>query len=605
MNRRLSTVDFHAVPSRLTTAENLINKNAELSARVRLAASIGAKLKEENERIKAHNEQLATDKQRLQAEVSRYSERVVLLEEELRWLKAQYYGRSAQNSDAAEANPDQRLLFNEAEVLAAIEAAEEAHRQRTSKIEAHERKRSSDSGRKAIPEHFPRRVIEHDLPAEQKLCTKCAVPHPLMRIGQEVRECYRFTPPKISVERHVRPTYVCEQRHEAPITAPAPPVILPKSLASPSLLAHVINAKFNDGLPLYRVSRQLQRLGVDLGPGTLGTWVNTIGSEKVLPLINLMREALLAAPFMHIDETPLQVLRSGKAVGSDHYIVVRAADACMASGGSAISGPPVRRIILYDYIVSRTTAALKELFVGMDGPYQGKLVSDGLERYDEIAAQLKLEHFGCMQHCRTMFFKARKVSQLPSSRTLAHAAIEDHIRPLYEVERQIKALEEEHARRGQSLPLEVVLALRQEKSKPRMEKFKAWVDELLPGTPPNSALGKALGYTARQWHKLERYLHHPEIPIDNNYIERQIKHYATGRKSWLFCYDALGAQASANLFSLVMTARANQVEPFAYLNHLFEQLPAASTVEQIESLLPWNLKAALDKQSNRAQVSAA
>ena len=577
----------------MTSAENLINKNAELIARLRLAERIEAKLKEENEKIKAHAERLATDKHRLQAEVTRYGERVVLLEEELRWLKAQYYGRATQKSDAAEENPDQRMLFNEAEVLAAIEAAEEAHRQRTMKVEAHERKRSADSGRKAIPEHFPRIVIEHDLPAEQKMCTKCAVPHPLRRIGQEVRECYRFESPKISVERHVRLTYVCEERHEAPITAPAPPVILPKSMASSSLLAHVISAKFNDGLPLYRVSRQLERYGMDLGPGTLGTWVNTIGGEKIMPLINLMNEALFAAPFMHIDETPLQVLRSDKAVGVDHYIVVRAA------------GPPGQRIILYDYIASRTTAALKELFVGADGPYQGKLVSDGLERYDEIAAELKLLHFGCMQHCRTGFFKARKVSQLPSSRTLANAAIEDHIRPLYEVERQIKALAEEYLGRGAILPLEMIRALRQEKARPRMEKFKAWVDELLPGTPPNSALGKALGYAARQWHKLERYLDHPDIPIDNNYIERQIKHYATGRKSWMFCYDALGAQASANLFSLVLTCRANDVEPYAYLNHLFEHLPAASTVEQIESLLPWNLKTELDEPTNRAQVSAA
>ena len=105
--------------------------------------------------------------------------------------------------------------------------------------------------------------------------------------------------------------------------------------------------------------------------------------------------------------------------------------------------------------------------------------------------------------------------------------------------------------------------------------LKAWVDELLPGTPPNSALGKALAYTTRQWPKLTRHLQHAEIPVDNNYIERQIKHYATGRKSWLFSYDAVGAQASANLFSLVMTARANDVEPYAYLNYLFEYLPAA------------------------------
>jgi len=565
----------------------LADKNAELAVRLKIAEEQNRLLRAENQRLKQVEQCL----QQVKGELEKTTERKVLLEEEVRWLKAQYYGRSTQTSDAAEQNPDQRLLFNEAEVLAAIAAADEAHRQRTTKIEAHERKHSADSGRKAIPEHFPRIEIEHDLAPEQKMCTKCAVPHPLTRIGEEIRECYRFEPPKISVEQHIRPTYVCEERHEAPITAPAPPSILPKSMASPSLLAHVIKSKFDLGLPIYRVSQDLQRYRMDVGPGTLGTWVNTVGGEKVVPLINLMGEELLAAVFMHIDETPLQILRSDKAVGSDHYIVVRA------------GGPPGRRIILYDYIASRTTAALKQLFVGPDGPYQGKFISDGLERYDDIATELKLLHFGCLQHCRTMFFKARKVSQLPSSRTLANAAMVDYIRPVYQVEERIKALREAHAARWEVLPLEAVRALRQEKSKPILEKFKAWVDELLPGTPPNSALGKALGYTSRQWPKLVRHLDHPEIPVDNNYVERQIKSYATGRKAWLFAYDAVGAQASANLYSLVMTCRANEVEPYAYLNHLFEHLPAASTVEQVEALLPWNVKAVLDEQKKSQERS--
>ncbi|MGA2191271.1 MAG: IS66 family transposase [Steroidobacteraceae bacterium] len=558
----------------------LADKNTELAVRLKVSEEQIRLLREENQRLK----QVELAHEQLKSEHQQTVERKVLLEEEVRWLKAQYYGRSTQSTDAAEQNADQQMLFNEAEVLAAIEAADEAHRQRTTKIDAHERKRSADAGRKAIPDHFPRIEIEHDLAPEHKLCTKCAVPHPLTRIGQEIRECYRFEPPRIRVEQHIRPTYVCEERHEAPITAPAPPVILPKSMASPSLLAHIINSKYNLGLPLYRVSQDFKRYRMDLGPGTLGTWVSTVGGENIVPVINLIRDALFAAPFMHIDETPLQILRSDKAVGSDHYIVVRA------------GGPPGQRIILYDYLASRTTEGLKQFFIGPDGAYQGKLISDGLERYDDIAAQLKLLHFGCLTHCRTMFFKARKVSQLPSSRTLANAAIEDYIGPVYHIEGQIKALRAEYQQRGEPLSLETVLQLRQQKSKPILEKFKAWIDDLLPGTPPNSALGKALGYAHRQWPKLVRHLDHAEIPVDNNYSEQQIKHFATGRKAWLFSYDASNAQASANLFSLVMTCRVNDVEPYAYLNYIFEHLPAASTVEQIEALLPWNLKSMLDEQ---------
>jgi len=194
----------------------LANKITELAVRLNVSEEQVRLLREENTRLK----KIEHAHEQLKGEHQQTVERKVLLEEEVRWLKAQYYGRSTQATDATEQNPDQAMLFNEAEVLAAIEAADKAHRARTTKIEAHERKRSADAHRKAIPEHFPRIEIEHDLPADQKMCTQCAVPHPLTRIGQEVRECYRFEPPTISVEKHIRPTYVCEELREAPITAP-------------------------------------------------------------------------------------------------------------------------------------------------------------------------------------------------------------------------------------------------------------------------------------------------------------------------------------------------------------------------------------------------
>lgn len=550
-------------------SQTLLEHHAELTARLQVLGHLNAQQLEDNRKLKAEN--------------ARLTERAVLLEEELRWFKAQFFGRSTQQ-DSAAVNPAQGYLFNEAEALATLQAAEAAQAART-EVATHERRHGG--GRKAISEHFPRIRIEHDLPEEQKLCTTCAIPHPLTRMGEETRECYRYEPPKVSVEQHVRPTYVCAVRHEAPVTAPAPAVLLPKTMASASLLAYLVTAKFVDGLPLYRVARQLERLGMELPAATVGSWVNTVGGEKVVPLINLMNDALFEAPFIQMDETYLQVLRSDKAVGTEHYIVVRAA------------GPPGRRVILYDYLPSRTTDGLKRLLIGPDGPYRGHLLTDGLAHYDAIAQSLDVVHFGCLQHCRAYYYKARKVSQAPSSRSLANVAIEQYLRPVYQVEGQITALREEHARRGEALPLETVRALRQAQSRPVLERFKAWVDALLPATPPKSALGQALSYTVNQWPKLVRFLDHPQMPADNNYTERQVKHFAIGRKAWLFAHDAIGAQASANLFSLVTTARANDVEPYAYLNHLFERLPAATTVEQVEALLPWNVKATL--QDSRTQ----
>jgi transposase len=512
----VDTVKYCSVPTRLTSAQQILSENAELNARLKLAESLAAQRASE---LEAAQKEL----QQLRAERTHYCERVVLLEEELSWIKSQYFGSISQKQDAATVNPDQPLLFNEAEVLAAIAAADEAHQQRTTQVKAHEKKHTG--GRKAIPKHFPRIPIEHDLPEEQKICTMCATPHPLERIGHELRECYRYEAPKISVEEHIRWTYACTQTHEHVITAPNPPTLLPKTMASPSLLAHLVTAKFEDNIPLHRVSRQLERSGMDLSPGTAGTWVNMVGGQKVLPLIKLLNAAMFLESLWHMDESPLQVLNSDKAPRSDHFMVVRAA------------GPPGRRIILYDYIPSRTKEGLKRLLIDSDGtPYRGKLRG-------------------------------------------------------------------EYEQRGESLPHEVIHTLRQSEAKPLLEKFKTWVDDLLPGTPPNSALGKALGYTHRQWEKLSRYADHPDVPCHNNSVEREIKHYATGRKCWFFCYDKVGAQASANLFSLALTCRANDVDRFEYFSYIFEHLPTATTLEALEALLPWNLKPILEERRKQREAA--
>ena len=189
---------------------------------------------------------------------------------------------------------------------------------------------------------------------------------------------------------------------------------------------------------------------------------------------------LLTNPFVQMDETYLQAVRSDKAPASDHYTVVRAA------------GPPGRRIILFNYEPSRTVAALQNLLIGPQGPYTGKLLTDGLELYDRVAEALKLVHLGCLQHCRTYYHKAEKVTELRSGKNLARVALEDYICKVYAVERHIKELREAQEKSGETLSLEIVKKLRQEKSAPLMTAFKEWVDALLPAVPPQSALGKAI-----------------------------------------------------------------------------------------------------------------
>jgi len=566
-----STVYFSSVLTPPTRSEKFLLENAELSARLKILERSHVDRVKELEAERAEN-------RRLKEELARLTERAVLLEEEARWLKAQFFGRSSERSEP-EVSPDQKRLFNEAEVCAAIEAAEAAAAAKTTRVEAHERKRRGH--RKAIPEHFPRQIIEHDLPEGEKVC-----PHDhssLVPFGEEISEQYHYEPPRITVERHIRPKYSCPTCHEGVKIAPAPAQILPKSLASASLVAHVVASKFVDGLPIHRVNQQLGRQGVEIGTGTLGSWVNTVGAQKVVPLINLMHEELLTASLVQMDETPLQVLKSEKAPSSDHYMVVRTA------------GPPGRRLVLFDYEPSRTAEALKNLLRGPAGAYAGRLLTDGLELYDYVAEEFKLVHFGCLTHCRRYYKQALNVTELPSGRSLARVAIDDYIGKVYRVERQIKELREERERAGETLTLEQVHAIRQERSAPVMEAFKRWVDELLPGVAPKGALGKALAYTSNQWRKLCRFLDHPDVPVDNNYCENQIRPFAVGRRSWLFADTQFGARASANLYSLVMSAKANGVEPYAYLKQVFERLPTAQTLEDLEAMLPWNVKTELQR----------
>jgi hypothetical protein len=204
--------------------------------------------------------------------------------------------------------------------------------------------------------------------------------------------------------------------------------------------------------------------------------------------------------------------------------------------------------------------------------------------------------FGCLAHARRGFDKTAKVSESPSAHSLARMAIRDHIGKIYGVEREIETQRERRERAGKEWTLEETHAIRQQKSAPIMAGFKRWLEDLAPGVAPKSALGKAIGYCINQWDKLVRFVDHPDVPPDNNRVENEIRPFALGRRVWLFCDTQLGARASANLYSMVGTCRANGIEPHAYLTYLYTELPKATTAEHLEALLPWNVKPLLKRQ---------
>lgn len=491
--------------------------------------------------------------------------RLALLEQENRWLKSQLFGRSSERTATEDRSPDQGWLFNEAEALAQAAASAPP----AVVIATHTR---AKRGRKPLSPALPRVEVLHDLPEAEKICPRDG--SVLECIGEETSEQLDFKPAAMRVIRNVRPKYVCPCCRDGVKIAPVPLALFPKSLATPALLAHIVTAKFVDGLPLHRQEAQFSRLGVQLGRATMAGWMIRLGGTHLVPLINLLKEEMFEHPLIHCDETRLSVLKSAKAATADHWMWVRA------------SGPPGRRVVLFDYDASRGGAVPMRLLEG----YRGILLTDGYEPYAATAGALQLVHAGCWAHARRRFDEARKAQ--PQTATHAKAALE-FIRELYLIERSLWA-------RDNPVTPEHRVAIRRELSAPIVARFHAWLEALAPQVLPESRLGKAVHYTLGQWSKLLMFLSHGEAPLDNNRCENAIRPFVVGRKGWLFSDTVPGAEASANLYSLVETAKANQVEPHAYLSHLFARLPYAKTVGDYEALLPWNVAKTSSSSADRS-----
>ena len=486
-------------------------------------------------------------------DASHYQSQITYLREQLNLAIAKRFGRSS------EKHPDQLGLFNEAELTVAEAGEEEAATESdTTQVPAHTRKKP---GRQPLPEYIERHDVLHDVPEEEKIC-----PHDgsaLVRIGEEVSEQLDIIPAQVRVLRHIRPKYACPCCKEGIKTVPMPAQPIPKSIASPGLLAHVATAKYVDGLPLYRLEAVLQRSGVDIGRATLANWMIKIG-VLLLPLMNLLRDQMLAYDLVFMDETPVQVLKEeGKSPSSQSYMWVQR------------GGPPDKPVILFDYDPSRGNGVPVRL---LDG-FVGYLVCDGYEGYALVGRQEGVILLGCWAHVRRKFDEAIKAlgkqGKAKGGRATKGLAF---IQRLYRTEKLAKQMSDEER-----------YQLRQEQAVPLLEDIRAWLNNSLPEVPPKSATGKALHYLNNQWPKLIRYVEDGRLPIDNNAAERAIRPFVIGRNNWLFSNSVVGAEASARLYSLILTAKANGHEPYRYLRHVFKELPVATSVEAIEALLPFNL----------------
>jgi transposase len=344
--------------------------------------------------------------------------------------------------------------------------------------------------------------------------------------------------------------------------APPAPQLIPKSFATASLLAYVLVSKFCDALPFYRQEKLFHRIGIDIPRATMCRWATEV-SRKCGPLIELMHREIRAGPLIQMDETTVQVMgESGRANTTKSFMwVIR---------GGAADHP----ILLYQYHPSRGAKIPLAYLKG----YEGYLQTDGYTGYDDAGKQPGIVHVGCWAHVRRKFTDAQKPSKKAGS---AEAAI-SQIAKFYEIENRLRALnlsDEEFVRR------------RKEEIELLLKGFRSWVDKKAPQVPPSSLIGKAVKYALSQWEKLERYLEQAFLTPDTNLVENAIRPFVLGRKNWLFSGSPQGAFASASLYSLIETAKANALEPYWYLRHIFETLPHAENETDYRKLLPQNVQA--------------
>jgi len=475
---------------------------------------------------------------------------VEALKEEIRLLRIKRFGSSTEKYKSGQLE----FVFDEIETIIEDESIIKADEDEI-QVPAHTRKKV---GRKKLPADLPREEKIYDLNDDEKFCDIDGTA--LVKIGEDISEQLKIIPAKIVVVKHVRFKYACPNCKQTIKTAKYPNQPIPKSIASPELLAHVAVSKYQDALPLYRQEKIFKRIGVDIPRATLASWMIK-GSQLFIPLINLFKDKLTDSKLIHMDETPIQVLKEkDKPPSSKSYMWVQA------------SGKHDHPIVLYEYSSSRSQQVAKDLLED----YTGLLQTDGYAGYNAIAKKDGIILLGCFAHARRKFMDIVKVSKNKSGK--ANVAL-SYIQKLYRIEKLAK----------DKTPNEI-LQIRQEQSKPIIDSFKKWLDDSIDKVPPSLSIGKAIAYTLNQWPQLIGFIDNGYAAIDNNKAENAIRPFVIGRKNWLFANSVNGANASARLYSIIETAKANNIEPYEYLKVIFTKLPNAKTVEDIEALLPWNFK---------------
>lgn len=461
---------------------------------------------------------------------------------------------------------EQMDLFNEAEASADPEAEEPTFEE----VHPSSYKRKKRTGKKEedLSDFEVTETIEYKLAGEDRYCPECGKKYKI--VTKETVKRLKFVPAKFEVVEEVTYVYSCPECGFMKRPEKTPPLVSGGSIATPSLVAGIMNAKYVNGMPLARQEREFARYNLNLSTKTMANWIIGCANRYLKPLYDRMKEEFLKSRYIHCDETRIQVIGEPDQKGTtQNWMWVYLADEYSESP----------RMALFDY--ERTRSGYHPVKF-LDGRFHGYLTCDGYQAYHGLDDSITVT--GCFTHARRRFDAALTALKKDFTReqlkeTVAYNAM-TRIGILYKVEELIrnKTPEERYEER-------------QKQSRPVVDALFEWLHSMEDSVDRSSLIGDAILYTLNQEPYLRRYLDDGHLSIDNNSAERAIKNFAVGRRNWLFAKSIRGADASAVVYSITETALLNGLKPYVYLTYVLDQIRQMGSFpkpDELERLLPWS-----------------
>ena len=494
------------------------------------------------------------------------NDKMQLMMEQLVLSKKSRFGRSSEKM----AGPGQIrfmevdgeiVFFNEAEAVCDLDAPE------PDSLEPQQPKKKKQAGkREADLAGLPVRRIDHYL-SEKELAAEFGEKG-WKQLPDAISRCYRFVPAKVEVEEHHVGVY-SSKTDDRMVKAPHPKKLLPGSLVSPSLAAAVLNGKYVNAVPLYRLEKEFERYGLAITRQNMANWVIRLGESCFGPLYDYLHTLLYRYPVIQADETPVLVNKDGRPAGSKSWMWVYRSG-CLYQK---------EQVILYEYQKTRNASHPRKFLKD----YNGICVTDGYQVYHTLEKEKEdLKIAGCWVHCRRKFAEALEVIPKELRKQSVLDLLMSQIRAIYREEGKLSALSADERAEKRQLVV-----------KPLVDAFFAYVKHNSGRVSKSGKAGEAFTYALNQEPYLRVFLENGDVPMDNNASERAIRGFCIGKKNWEMIDTVHGASASAIIYSISETAKANGLKPYEYFEYLLTEIPKhqdESSTDFLADLLPWSEK---------------